>query len=404
MTENDLSKLKIDKTAWSGAVKRPTGRAVRILVGVAALVLVVVAFRHFFPSSVEVETSSVSQVYPSQGITLLNSSGYVTAQRKASVASRTTARLVWLGVEEGSRLHAGELIAKLEQDDVLAARDRAGATLKANQAGIDSAQSELTDATRNLERMKQLRDERIIAQADLDTAEDRFKKAQAGLEAARWTAGSSGAALRESSAALGYTLLRAPFDGVVLTKNADVGDIVTPLGAAANAKSSVVTIADLGSLLVETDVSESNVAKVKPGASCEIQLDALPGERFPGVVHMIVPTADRTKGSVLVKVKFRALDPRILPEMSAKVAFLGRELTAAEQAPRLAVPAAAVVEQGGRTVVFRVADGVASAVEVATGAKIGDFLELSSGPKVGDRVVLNPPASLRSGAHVAARK
>ena len=404
MTENELSKLKIDKTAWSGAGKRPAGRVVRIVLVLAVLAVGVLALRHFFPSSVEVETSSVSQVYPSQGLTLLNSSGYVTAQRKASVASKTTARLVWLGVEEGSRVRRGEIVARLEQEDVLAARDRAGATFKASQAEIDRAQSELTDAGQNLERMKKLLAERIIAQADFDTALARFQKAQAGVDAARWTAGSSGAALRESAANLGYTQLSAPFDGVVLTKNADVGDIVTPLGAAANAKASVVTIADMLSLLVETDVSESNVAKVKAGAPCEIQLDALPGERFPAFVHMIVPTADRTKASVLVKVKFQKLDPRILPEMSAKVAFLSRELAEAERTPRLAVPAAAVAERGGRKVVFQVTDGVASAVAVETGGAIGDFLELSSGPKAGERVVLNPPASLKSGARVAARK
>ncbi|MBU1229620.1 MAG: efflux RND transporter periplasmic adaptor subunit [Proteobacteria bacterium] len=404
MTENELSKLKIDKAAWSGAGKRPAGRALRVALAVAAGVLLILAVRHIFPPAVEVDTSAVSQIYPSQGLTLLNSSGYVTAQRKASVASRTTARLVWLGVEEGSRLRKDEVIARLEQDDVLAARDRAGATFKANQADIERVQSELTDAAQNLERMKLLLADKSIAQADYDAAEARFKKAQAGVSVARWTAGSSGAALRESTAALGYTLLRAPFDGVVLTKNADVGDIVTPLGAAANAKSSVVTIADLGSLLVETDVSESNVSKVKAGAACEIMLDALPGERFPGLVHMIVPTADRTKGSVLVKVKFRALDPRILPEMSAKVAFLSRELSESERVARLGVPAAAVVEQGGRKVVFQVADGVASAVPVETGARIGDFLELASGPKAGARVVMSPPAGLKSGARVMAKK
>lgn len=404
MTENELSKLKIDKSSWRGGSKRTTGRALRIVLVLGAVVVCVMAVRNFFPSSMEVETTAVSQVYPSQGITLLNSSGYVTAQRKASVASKTTARLIWLGVEEGSRVRQGEVIAKLEHDDVLAARDQASATFKASKAEIERAQSELTDATRNLDRMKTLLDQKIIAQADFDTALARFQKAQAGMEAARWNAGSSQAALRGSSASLGYTQLEAPFDGVVLTKNADVGDIVTPLGAAANAKASVVTIADMLSLLVETDVSESNVAKVKPGAPCEIQLDALPGERFPASVHMIVPTADRTKASVLVKVKFQALDPRILPEMSAKVAFLSRELAEAERGPRLAVPAAAVVERDGRKVVFQVEGGVAKAVSVETGGAIGDFLELSSGPKAGDRVVLNPPAALKSGAGVAAKK
>ncbi len=404
MTENDLSKLKIDKSAWRDGVKRRSGRVVRSVLVLAVLALSFLALRHYFPASVEVETAAVSQVYPSQGLTLLNSSGYVTAQRKASVASKTTARLLWLGVEEGSLVRKGEIIAKLEQDDVLAARDRAGASFRATQAEIDRAQSELSDASQNLERMRSLLAEKIIAQADFDTAQTRFNKAQAGVSAARWTAGSSNAALRESTANLNYTQLEAPFDGVVLTKNADVGDIVTPLGAAANAKASVVTIADMLSLLVETDVSESNVSKVKAGAHCEITLDALPGERFAASVHMIVPTADRTKASVLVKVKFQTLDPRILPEMSAKVAFLSRALSDFEREPRLAVPAKAVLEQGGRKVVLQVIDGVANAVGVETGAVIGDFLELASGLKAGDRVVVNPPAGLKAGAKVAAKQ
>ncbi len=135
--------------------------------------------------------------------------------------------------------------------------------------------------------------------------------------------------------AVEYTLIRAPFDAVVLTKNADVGDIVTPFGAAANAKAAVVTIADMGSLQVEVDVSESNIEKVKKGQPCEIQLDALPEARFRGAVHMIVPTADRSKATVLVKVRFLDKDPRILPEMSAKVAFLERPVAAEKRSRAL---------------------------------------------------------------------
>ena len=137
--------------------------------------------------------------------------------------------------------------------------------------------------------------------------------------------------MEAAKVAVEYTQIRAPFDAVVLTKNADVGDIVTPIGAAANAKAAVVTIADMDSLRVEADVSESNLEKVKVGQPCEIQLDALPETRFPGQVHMIVPTADRSKATVMVKVRFLDPDPRILPEMSAKVAFLSRSVNPEEQ-------------------------------------------------------------------------
>ena len=151
-----------------------------------------------------------------------------------------------------------------------------------------------------------------------------------------------------------YTFIRAPFDAVVLTKNADVGDIVAPLGAAATARAAVVTIADMDSLLVEADVSESNLQKVKIGRPCEIQLDALPENRFRGTVHMIVPTADRSKASVMVKVKFLDKDDRILPEMSAKVAFLERSVTLEEQKPKTALNSNAIMMHNNTRSVFLV--------------------------------------------------
>lgn len=419
MADNDLSKLKIDKSRWEADAQPggggPKGGAGRFampwrkpwmtwLLAALALVLAGAGLRMAFPATQEVDTASASPVYPSQGVTMLNSSGYVTAQRKASVASKTTARLIWLGVEEGSRIAEGEIIARLERDDVLASHDRSGAEFKASLAAIEHAKSELADATQNYERMKRLLAESIIAQADFDAAEARYRKAKATMESSSWTAGASQAALRQSRAALEYTLLRAPFDAVVLTKNADVGDIVTPVGASSSSKASVVTVADLGSLLVETDVSESNVGKVKVGAPCEITLDALPGERFPGSVHMIVPTADRTKASVMVKVKFQRLDPRMLPEMSAKVAFLERELDEKDRTPRLGVPALAVAERDGRKGLFVVEAGTARFASVELGERIGDYVEVRGGVEQGARVVLSPAPALKNGARVLVRK
>jgi RND family efflux transporter MFP subunit len=186
----------------------------------------------------------------------------------------------------------------------------------------------------------------------------------------------------------------------VLTKSADIGDIVTPLGAAANAKAAVVTMADMGSLQVEVDVSESNISQVRVGQPCEIRLDAFPDLRFRGAVHMIVPTADRTKASVLVKVAFREIDSRILPEMSAKVAFLSREIQPEEEKPLKAVPASAVISRGGRSEVF-VLDGD-RVVErpVSTGRRMDTMVEVLEGLGPGDRVVVNPASSLKSGTRV----
>ncbi len=382
MSSADLSGLRLDK---SGAVSRqkrkvPRGRLIAAGVAVLALLIVLIAVR----PAIEVQTATVAKVYPSQSFTLLNASGYVVAQRKAAVASKATGRLDWLGVEEGSRVKSGQIIARLENRDVLAAADQA-------EAGLTNAKADLADAQLNYDRMKDLRSKGYIAQTDFDTADTRLKRSQAAVTGAE-------AALRAAQVAVEYTLIRAPFDAVVLTKDADIGDIVTPLGAAANAKASVVTIADMTSLQVEVDVSESNIEKVKPGQPCEIQLDALPDARFPGAVHMIVPTADRTKASVMVKVRFVQLDPRVLPEMSARVAFLGRPVAPAEETPKTAVNPAAVRDDGGRKQVFVVKDGRAVATAVTLGERIGDFIEVTGGLTPGQTIVLDPPKKLRNGS------
>jgi RND family efflux transporter MFP subunit len=190
----------------------------------------------------------------------------------------------------------------------------------------------------------------------------------------------------------------------VLTKNADIGDVVTPIGSAASAKAAVVTLADMGSLLVEADVSESNLAKIRAGQPAEVQLDAIPDRRFPAVLQTIVPTADRTKGTVMTKVRFARLDPRILPEMSAKVAFLRRPVGPGEAAPRTAVAPTAVVDRGSRRVVYVVRDGRAAETPVVLGQALGDQLEVRQGLKAGDKVVLAPPRNLRTGTAVKARE
>ena len=384
MNSEDLSKLRLDKSA--AGFKRRGRVPRRALLGIAAAIVVAVIALLAANPAVEVETAVVAKVYPSQSFTLLNASGYVVAQRKAAVASKATGRLEWLGVEEGSKVRRGEVIARLENRDVMAAADQAA-------AGLNSATADLADAQQNYNRMKDLRAKGYIAQAELDTADTRLKRSHATLSGAE-------AALRVAQVAVEYTLIRAPFDAVVLTKDADIGDIVTPLGAAANARASVVTIADMSSLQVEVDVSESNIEKVKFGQPCEIQLDALPDSRFPGIVHMTVPTADRTKASVMVKVRFASRDPRVLPEMSARVAFLERPMTPAEQTPRTAINPSAVNEERGRKLVFVVRDDRAVKTAVTLGERLGDFIEVLGGLTAGEKIVLNPPKKLRDGSKV----
>jgi len=195
------------------------------------------------------------------------------------------------------------------------------------------------------------------------------------------------------------TLIRAPFDGVVLTKAANIGDVITPFSNAADSKGAVVTIADMSTLEVEADVSESNISKVAVGTPVEIQLDAFPDQRFQGNVSRMVPTVDRSKASVMVKVKFKQLDGRILPDMSAKVAFLEREIVQEQRKPLTVVNPRAVVERDGAKVVFVMDGEKVRQAPVTTGDKLGDAV-IVSGVKAGEKVVLAPAERLRDGAPV----
>jgi HlyD family secretion protein len=403
LANEDLTRLKIDKSgaAFSG---RRKGRLRPVLIAVAVVLTVLAAYSLFLDPTVEVETATVSLVYPSQTFTILNASGYVVAQRKAAVSSKATGRLEWLGVEEGSRVKRNEVIARLENRDVGAAREQAAANLENARSVLSQAQAELQDARLNHDRSRDLLAKGFISQMDFDSAEARYKRAQASVSGAEASIGAAQAALRAAEVAVEYTLIRAPFDAVVLTKDADVGDIVTPFGAAVSAKAAVVTIADMSSLQVEADVSESSLAKVKAGQPCELQLDALPDRRFKGVVHMIVPTADRSKASVMVKVRFLERDPRILPEMSAKVAFLEREVGAGEERPKIAINSAAIITRNGSPAAFVIEGDQVKEKAVKTGGKIGDQLEVQEGVAPGDKVVVNPPKKLKDGMKIKVRE
>lgn len=400
MANEDLSKLKIEKTR---AISRPRRR--KKIVFWVLLVLVVILSgvlyaRGIFTPAIQVQIATVTQVYPSQALTVLNASGYVVPQRKSALASKVTGRLIWLGVEEGNRVKKDQIIARLESQDVEAAKDQATANVNAARSNLELVKAELRETTLNLERNKALHAKGFIAKAAYDSALARYEKAVAAVEAAEATLKANLAGLEGANISLEYTSIRAPFDGVVLTKNADVGDIVTPIGAAANAKSAVITIADMNSLQVEADVSESNLNKIKVDQPCEIQLDALPGDRFRGAIHTIVPTADRTKATVMVKVRFVDKDSRVLPEMSAKVAFLSRPAKPEEQKPRVAISQSAIVNKKGKETVFLIEENRVIEIPVSPGVKIGDMVEILDGIKVGQQIVLNPPERLRNGLKI----
>lgn len=405
MSAPDLSKLSIDRGTKAVAPRRGRRWLNRWTAGIAVLVVAAgFAAMRWANAPVAVETATVTTAYPTASFTELNATGRVSAFRKAAVSTKATGRLEWLGVQEGSRVKAGEVIARLENRDVAASHDSSVAAANAARANLEQGEAELRDAKVAYERAKDLFEKKFIAEAAVDTARARYEKAQASISSLKASIGVAEANSRQAAVALEQTLIRAPFDGIVLTKNANVGDIITPFSSAAESKGAVVNMADMDTLEVEADVSEASISKIKVGMPTEIQLDAYPNLRLLGEVSRIVPTVDRAKATLLVKVAFKEKDPRALPDMSARVAFLARAPEAAERKPVVAVRADAVAKRGDRSVVY-VLDGKNVAKEVGVGnpAKVGDLLQVAN-VKAGDKVAINPPEKLRDGAAVAIAK
>ena len=402
MEREDLSKLKIaPDERWSPKKRTSRLPAWWVIPGVlAALTLAYLAWSGRLTPAVDVKTAKVARMFASRALTTLNASGYVVAQRKAAVSSKATGRLEHLYVEEGKVVKQGDIVATLENQDLKATRDEAHANVKVAQAALANAEAELQDATLNYNRQKALRETGAVSIQSFDAAEARYRKAVALTTSARFGVDRTKASVEVAEVNLEYSLIRAPFDGVILTKNADEGEIVAPFGAATNAKAAVATMADLGSLMVEVDVAESSLEKIKVGDAAEIRLDAFPNDRFPGTVHMIVPTADRSKATVLTKVKFNQLDPRVLPEMSAKAAFLSRPLKDDEARPFLGIPLSALKKSGKQDIVFKINNAIAYSVSVKVGRSWDDTVEILSGLNEGDTVVLSPDERLESGRRV----
>lgn len=387
----DLSSLRIDRTESRQFSKKP--RLVRKIVLVAVVLLLLVGglllLRPVLFPGVEVQLATASHTSPAQANAVLTASGYVVARRKAAVASKGTGQLVYLGVQEGDTVKKGQVIARLADDDVVAALNRAKENLRMSEA-------DLKDAKQSLERTKTLLERQLVAQADFDAAEARYKRVVASIEAAR-------AAVKEAEATVEYTRIVAPFDGTVLSKNADIGEIVAPLAGAVSSRAAVVTIADLSSLEVEADVSEANITRVFSNQPCEITLDAYPEHRYAGYVDKIVPTADRAKATVMVKVKFQSYDKRVLPEMSAKISFLPEGVGDAATMSKsvLAVPASAVATRDGKQVVYQFKDGKAVEVPVVLGERMGNQVEIKQGLKAGEKVVASVDGKIQSGTRLA---
>jgi HlyD family secretion protein len=378
-TQNvELASLRIDRSSQGFGPSRRSRWLRRIILWTVIIAVLIAGFlflKDYLNPGIEVQLATASLTSPAQANAVLTASGYVVARRKAAVASKGTGTLMFLGVEEGDRVKKGQVIARLEDSDVTATLQRAGENLRV-------AEADLKDAKQSLERERILLNEGVVAQAEFDAAEARYNRVVASIDAAKF-------AVKEAEVAVGNTRIVAPFDGTVLKKNADVGEIVAPLAGAASSRAAVVTIADMSSLEVDADVSEANITRVSPNQNCEVRLDAYPERGYLAYVSKIVPTADRAKATVLVKIRFNDYDHRVLPDMSAKITFLSADFaqTAASTRPVLTVPTTAVATRNGRQVVYQVKEDRAVEVPVVVGRSIGNLVEIKQGLKEGQKVI-----------------
>ena len=317
----------------------------------------------------------------------ISANGYVVARTKASVSSKVLGRLAWVGVTEGSHVRTGDIIARLESTDYEAAVHAAEATA----AQLDA---QTVQAQRDLKRAQSLRAQNLLSDAELENA-------QTKLEVATAQANAGSAQVRLAQANHENTRVRAPFTGTVLRKDAEVGEIVAPSSAGGGlTRTAIVTMADLSTLEVEVDVNEAYIAQIGSTQSARITLDAYPDTSFSGRVRQVVPTADRQKATVLVKVSILDRDPRILPEMGAKVVFEARDAHVQAAPRRVFVPQAAVVSAGGSSSVWVVEAGAVRRQAVDVGPTRGDRVEVRQGLSGGETLVLDPPADLKDGIKV----
>ena len=355
----------------------------------AALVSVWLVFGNR-PPEVRTAPLEVEGGVSSSGVTAITANGYVVARTKASVAAKVAGRLAYLGVSEGSKVKKGQIMARIEGADIAAALESARASEGQARAELAQAQSDLVRATA-------LESRGVISTVELENARTKANALAAAARAATANA-------RLAAAQLENTNVRAPFDGTVLRKDAEVGEIVAPSSAGgALSRTAIVTMADLGTLEVEVDVNEAYIARVTGGQPARITLDAYPDTSFAGTVRQVVPTADRQKATVLVKVAIDDKDPRILPEMGARVDFVPEGQTVAEAAaPRkVYMPKAALV---GSDRVWIVADGKAKSQSVTTGVQDGARVEVKVGLAGDEVVIVSPPEGLKDGAPVRIRK
>ncbi|HQY64429.1 MAG: efflux RND transporter periplasmic adaptor subunit [Myxococcales bacterium] len=409
----DLQSLRIDRGPLHGEPRidrgeptsAPRGAAGRRVVQVVGALLVVglvlvgaraartAASAQLFKT--EVAFAQVGSLSPVQGAVEVTSSGYVVPQVVAKVGSKLTGRISKVGVREGAAVKAGDVLFELDPSEQRAAVNASQARVLSAAAKVEAARAQLQEVELQLARQEALAKTGAVPAANVAdlaarvaTAREQVKAQQAEVVAAR-------ADLAALAVGLASATVKAPIDGVAVTKPAELGDVVGPA-------STLVELVDFSSLLIETDVPEGRLGKVRPGGACEVALEAIARERFAGKVVSISPRLNRSKATAQVKVRLDAPPSDLRPEMAARVSFLSRPLAEAERTalPKTVVPAAAVVERGGAKVVFVLDGDRVRAAPVSLGEALGEDVELKSGPAPGTKVVRSPPQELRDGQSV----
>lgn len=394
---HDLSKLRIDRDA---PVPRRgiTTRALVLGLGGAAVAAVAIFFlirRPALQVTTVVPEALATGSAASQGATAVTANGYVVARTRASVAAKVPGRLVSLAVDEGSFVQKGTVIARLESADYAAGVDEARANLAANRAILLETETERDQSQRELDRIQRIRSERpdLTSAQEVEVSQSRASQARARAASAAARVEAAQAALRYAEAILENTYIRAPFTGTVLRKEAEVGEVVAPSVGGGLTRGAVVTMADLSTLEVEVDVNEAYIGRVRRGQEARITLDAYPDTAFRGQVRQVVPTADRQRATVQVKVAITDRDPRILSEMGARVDFMAPSEASRTTAvsgpatPRFRLPVAAVRESAGKTIVWLVRGGKLESREIQAGPVSGGFREIRGGLSGGEQIL-----------------
>ena len=359
-----------------------------------------------------VEVAAARAANGPEAETLLNASGYVTPRRRATVAAKITGRVTGVLFDEGMRVQEGQLLATLDDSDAKRALDAAIADREASKAAIADLEVQLRLAEIQLHRTQQLVAEKVQSQEALDTARTNVDSLKARITLAKEQVDASAARVTQGQQNVDNCIIRAPFSGIIVSKDAQVGEMVSPISAGGGfTRTGIATIVDMNSNEIEVDVNEAYIARVQPGQKVVATLDAYPDWQIPSHVRTIIPTADRQKATVKVRITFDKLDPRILPDMGVKVAFLDEGASSKKahgnnQAPaaKALVPQSAVRAEGGAPYVFTVRDGKLERRAVSLGRKIGSDVEVIAGLSNGDQLVVRGSQDLRDGQKVEVRQ